>query len=81
MTATPTFRDRIAALEHLARARGEADFADLLNAYRFALSEEAWNGDECLAHAEEMQAAADKLYQRFDSASGWLKQNEREDVS
>lgn len=77
MTAN-TFRDQIAALEHLARANGEADFASLLNAYRFALGEELWNGDECLQHAEELLEDAGKLYRRFEQAAGYL--NQREDA-
>jgi RNA binding exosome subunit len=78
MTAHPTYRDQIAALEHQARANGEADFASLLRAYRFALSEECRDGDECLSHADEMLDDAGKLYRRFEQAAGYL--NQREDV-
>ena len=42
MTAATTYRDHIIALEALARADGETDFADLLRAYRTALRNECY---------------------------------------
>ena len=72
MTAQPTFRDHIAALEHLARANGEADFANLLNAYRCALGEECRDADDCISAAGEMLDEAEKLNRRFEQAAGYM---------
>ncbi len=80
MTAQPTFRDHIAALEHLARAQGEADFAGFLNAYRFALGEECRDAEECLNSAEEMLEGAEKLYRRFEQASDYMADERRRAV-
>lgn len=73
----PTFRDHIAALEHLARANGEADFANLLNAYRFALGEESRDADGCINAANELQDEAGKLYRRFEQAAGYMADLQR----
>ncbi len=66
------FRNQIAELELMARANGEADFAEFLNAYNFALGEECRDGDECLQNADVMLDEAGKLYRRFEQAAGYL---------
>ena len=75
MTDKPTFRSGIRDLVLLARAEGEADFAEFLREYNFALGEECRDGDECLQSAENMLEEARKLYRRFEGAAGNMNED------
>lgn len=72
MTAQPTFRDQIAGLEAVARANGEADFADLLRCFRTAYALEARDSEETRDAAYGMMDEAKRLVERFEQSADYL---------
>lgn len=72
MTAHPTFRDQISGLEAVARANGEADFADMLRNFRHAYSTECRDSEACRDAAYSLMDEAKRIVERFEQSADYL---------
>ncbi len=72
MTSHLFYRDHLKALEAIARAEGETDFADLLGCYRAALGHEARDSDETRDAAYGLMDEAKRIVARFEQAADYL---------
>lgn len=77
MNAQPTFRDHIKAIEAIARAEGERDFADLLKAYSRALLMAVRDSEECRSEAQAIRDEAERLAARFEASADYLDESVR----
>lgn len=67
-----TYREHIKALEAIARAEGDADFADMLFNYRAALTFETRDSERCRDEAWSMAENCQRVVNRLNGAADAL---------